>query len=160
MRKGIVATILLFSLLQTLVYAIFFGAVRFSDFKGIADFDKTEHVILLCTTYCLLSSSIIVFLGFHLNKKYKLLLTYKKFIAIGIPISILASLINYLIHPLLRLTVNFDENVLSLYQESLYLILVFSIIFYIETLLIAIFHKRYKRTTNKESLDSDLIDNE
>jgi len=140
MRKGIVATIVIYSLVQvlgTLIWGTFFKI-----FPILFTFNLSQNYPILKLLSAILFSAIgFVLLGFHLNNKYAESLKYSKFVTIGFLVSIIPSIltivaIGFILESQGKTQISFFHNIV------LTLLLTFS--HTIVCSIVAIFHKRYK----------------
>ncbi len=145
MKKGLGATIILFSLVEML-------AILLYDLTFYLPF-----IIPFMIIYYIIFSSIgFIALGFHLNKKYKNTVTYWKFVLIGSVISILSNILFYL-GISIYLFLSYPEDTVSDYN----IIAIHSTYSIIECLIIGLFLKKLthkKIFNNNDSLDSDILD--
>lgn len=156
MRKGIVATIVIYSLVQL-------GSFLLTDFiqkLQFLNFNINEEVWdlspLLLYPYQVIG---FILLGFHLNNKYKNTVTYLLFLFTGIIVSVLSSTTYYSIDTFLN--VNYKSYLTPFtYTDTMTRIIGTTIFMIITCSIIAIFHKKLKRTPNNDSLDSDIVNNE
>jgi len=161
MKKGIVATILIYTMVLLTTLILMFYSVEYLK----QYFSQTTVGYINISFSFFLTVLSFVLLGFRLNRKYNL--TYSRFVIVGSLISILVSTIFTLLFPFIALSRYslFKPMNWNIYLNdvipNLHTIPKVAIIYTIVCSIVAIFHKKYKRRpkTNTESLDSNLIDN-
>lgn len=164
MRKGIIKTILIFTLVQLIGFILsFFILILLLNFL----FKSSEQNIrsLIVGLILILSSlSGLILLGFHLNKKYKNSASYGGYFFVGSCVSIISN-------GILVLALFIISNILITKHplnsvDSFYAFLGFCLFNIFECLLIGIFYKKFKikrkffNIDNNDSLDSDIVNNE
>jgi len=163
MKKGIVAIILIHSLIQIIGLFLFHLNEMFNAIESIIGY--YHHYLSLSLIFVLMLIGFIL-LGFNLNKMYKTQLTYRKFLFIGTAVAIIS---NYVFYVSINLYYDLTEpytafswiDLLSGIYERKNVPFHFSIYGIISCSIAAIFRKRYKLKprTNNESLDSDILNN-
>jgi len=169
MRKGIVTMILIFSIIQ--VVGLVSIKLVFEMYLQEIITDKPVRIVLLICSHVSYTVLTFILLGFYLNIKYKNLVTYWRFVLVGSIVSVITSFIFYFIASLIKAmeTENFSffDNAFSLFNISIPIVT--AIALFLECLIVAIFHKKFKtkkrlfingELLNKDSLDSNIVNDE
>ena len=164
MKKGIVATITIYSLVQILSFLLIASIGKLV--RIIFYNPNLELLATILMVLCFIFISIgFVLLGYHLNKKYREQVTYAKYALVGLIISFISSLSFFLFWEYFQGKRLYGDFSWSYYIEQiiddLNLFLFIIGLMTLVCLIVAIFHKKYKRTpkTNTESLNPDLLNN-
>ncbi len=152
MRKGIVATIIIFTLV--LIISLFIIQVVYSSTSYMPR-SNTLTLIRVASTIIFPSIGLIL-LGFHLNKKFGKHLSYWRFVFNGITVSIFSILIYHTGLVLIRYFLN-ETFLPSAFETMMYSTLFKMALFIIYCLIIGLFYKKMKFRKKTEALDSNIV---
>lgn len=144
MRKGIVATIVIYSLVQMI--GMFLVVIYLSIFPE--PFFKL-NLIVLFAKYFIVSVFGFILYGIHINNKYAESANYVRFILVGIIISFLSSLTSHILLSIVDFVYSpMQESFIIKLKKTLYTFPFSIVVMICSCLFVSLFHKKLKSKWN------------